>query len=112
MRVSYEVLMPAPGMPVIAERIATRATVHKLFEAADPAETLAEVAPRIRGLVVTHHSPRIDDAFIAQFPALEIVSSFGVGYDHIDAQAAARRGVRVGCAPTAKTTAWVRTPPR
>ena len=28
-----------------------------------------------------------------RFPSLEIISSFGVGYDHIDAKAAARLGV-------------------
>ena len=31
---------------------------------------------------------------MAQFPQLEVISSFGVGYDHIDAKAAARRGNR------------------
>lgn len=96
---SYDILMPAPGMPVIAERIAARATLHLPFQAADPAAALAEVAPRIRALVVTHHAPRIDDAYIAQFPKLEIVSSFGVGYDHIDARAAAQRGVTVAHTP-------------
>ncbi len=96
---TYDVLMPAPGMAIIAERIAKRATLHRPFEAPDPAAALAEVAPRIRALVVTHHTPRIDDAYMAQFPKLEIVSSFGVGYDHIDARAAAARGVVVAHTP-------------
>ena len=96
---TYDVLMPAPGMPVIAERIAARATLHRPWEAQNPAPTLAEIAPRIRAIVVTHHTPRIDDAYMAQFPALEIVSSFGVGYDHIDARAAAARGVTVAHTP-------------
>jgi len=86
-------------MPIIAERIATRATLHKPFEAQDPAAALAEAAPRVRALVVTHHAPRIDDAYMAQFPKLEIVTSFGVGYDHIDARAAAARGVVVAHTP-------------
>ena len=34
-----------------------------------------------------------------QFPNLEIISSFGVGYDHIDAKAAARLGVIVTNTP-------------
>ncbi len=96
---TYDVLMPAPGMPVIAERIAARATLHRPFEAPDPAAALAAIAPRVRALVVTHHTPRIDDAYIAQFPALEIVTSFGVGYDHIDARAAGARGVVVAHTP-------------
>ena len=35
------------------------------------------------------HAP-LDEAYMRRFPALEIISSFGVGYDNIDAKAAAR----------------------
>ena len=94
---TYEVLMPAPGMPIIAERVAQRATLHRPFEAPDPAAALAQVAPRIRALVVTQ--VRVDDAYMAQFPKLEIITSFGVGYDHIDARAAAARGIVVAHTP-------------
>ena len=94
---TYEVLMPAPGMPIIAERVAQRATLHRPFEAPDPAAALAQVAPRIRALVVTQ--VRADDAYMAQFPKLEIITSFGVGYDHIDARAAAARGIVVAHTP-------------
>jgi lactate dehydrogenase-like 2-hydroxyacid dehydrogenase len=95
---SYDVLMPGPGMPIIAERIAQRATLHEPYKAPDPKAALAEVAPRIRALVVAFHT-RIDDAYLAQFPNLEIVTSFGVGYDHIDARAAAARGIVVAHTP-------------
>jgi lactate dehydrogenase-like 2-hydroxyacid dehydrogenase len=95
---SYDVLLPGPALPVIAERIATRATLHQPHLAPDPAAALAAVAPHVRALVVAFHT-RIDDAYMAQFPKLEIVSSFGVGYDHIDAKAAAARGVVVAHTP-------------
>jgi len=91
--------MPAPGTPIIAERIAERARLHRPYEAADPAAALAEVAPHIRALVIAFHSVKIDAAYMAQFPKLEIISSFGVGYDHIDAKAAAARGVVVAHTP-------------
>jgi lactate dehydrogenase-like 2-hydroxyacid dehydrogenase len=96
---TYEVLMPAPGMPVIAERLAARTTLHRPHETENPAAKLKEVAPHVRALVVTHHTPRIDDAYLAQFPQLEIITSFGVGYDHIDAKAAAARGIVVAHTP-------------
>ncbi|KAG1651727.1 Glyoxylate/hydroxypyruvate reductase A HPR2 [Nymphon striatum] len=35
----------------------------------------------------------VDSALIDQLPNLEIISSFGVGYDHIDAHYAAQKGV-------------------
>jgi lactate dehydrogenase-like 2-hydroxyacid dehydrogenase len=95
---SYDVLLPGPGMPVIAERLAARAILHKPYEATDPAAALAGVADKIRAIVVAFHH-RIDDAYMAQFPKLEIVSSMGVGYDHIDAKAAARRGIYVAHTP-------------
>ncbi|QLP98774.1 MAG: 2-hydroxyacid dehydrogenase [Rhodoblastus sp.] len=44
------------------------------------------------------HQP-IDAAFMARFPALKIVSSFGVGYDHVDAAWAGRHGVFVTNTP-------------
>ena len=96
---SYDVLMPSPGMPIIAERIATRATLHRPFLEADPAAALKAVADKVRALAVVFHGVKIDDAYMAQFPNLEIVTSFGVGYDHIDAKAAAARGVVVAHTP-------------
>jgi lactate dehydrogenase-like 2-hydroxyacid dehydrogenase len=96
---SFDVLMPAPGMPIIAERIGARARLHETHKAADPAAALREAAPIARALVVTSGAVRVDDAFMAQFPKLELISSFGVGYDHIDARAAAARGITVAHTP-------------
>ena len=44
----------------------------------------------------------IDDALFSRLPKLEIVASFGVGYDHIDAIAAGKRGIVVTHTPDAK----------
>ena len=57
----------------------------------------------VRGLTVVGGAQRIDGPFLAQFPKLEVVSSFGVGYDHIDAAEAARRGVVVTHTPDVLT---------
>jgi lactate dehydrogenase-like 2-hydroxyacid dehydrogenase len=42
---------------------------------------------------------KADEAYMRQFPKLEIISSFGVGYDNIDAKTAARLGVIVTNTP-------------
>ena len=47
---SYDVLMPAPGMPIIAERIATRATLHRPFLEADPAAAVTGKLADVREL--------------------------------------------------------------
>jgi lactate dehydrogenase-like 2-hydroxyacid dehydrogenase len=57
----------------------------------------------VRGLAVCGGHTRIDDAFVELFPRLEIVSSFGVGYDHIDAARLARRGIVVTHTPDVLT---------
>jgi lactate dehydrogenase-like 2-hydroxyacid dehydrogenase len=45
----------------------------------------------------------MDDALLATLPKLQIISSFGVGYDHIDANAAAKRGIVVTHTPDVLT---------
>lgn len=57
----------------------------------------------VRGIAVCGGHGRIDAAFIAPYSKLEIVSSFGVGYDHIDAAALAQRGVVVTHTPDVLT---------
>lgn len=38
----------------------------------------------MRGIAVTYHTVHADKTALALFPKLEIVASFGVGYDHVD----------------------------
>ena len=57
----------------------------------------------VRGIAVCGGHTRIDNTFVELFPRLEIVCSFGVGYDHIDAAALARRGIVVTHTPDVLT---------
>lgn len=95
----YEVLMPLPGMPEIAERLEKRVKLHKLWEAADRDERLAAIAPNIRAIISTWVSAPIDAALMRRLPKLEIVAGFGVGYDHIDAAWAGEHGIVVTHTP-------------
>ncbi|TCT08142.1 2-hydroxyacid dehydrogenase [Aquabacter spiritensis] len=52
----------------------------------------------VRGVVTRGRLP-VTDALMARLPKLEIVANFGVGYDTVDAAAAARRGVVVTNTP-------------
>ncbi len=89
---SLDVLMPSEGMGLIGEMIDARLPLHRLWLEPNPDLWLAEWRPRIRAIALAGHV-RADEAYMRQFPNLEIISSFGVGYDHIDAKAAARLGV-------------------
>jgi lactate dehydrogenase-like 2-hydroxyacid dehydrogenase len=57
----------------------------------------------VRGIAVSGGHTRIDAAFVELFPRLEIVASFGVGYDHIDAHSLAKRGIVVTHTPDVLT---------
>ena len=92
-----EVLLIGPSRPVIAKGFAAL-TVHNLSAAADRDALLASVA-HVRAMAVAAPVEPINDALLARLPQLEIVASFGVGYDHIDAAAAAKRGIIVTHTP-------------
>ncbi len=57
----------------------------------------------VRGLAVCGGHTRIDADFVELFPRLEVVASFGVGYDHVDAATLAKRGIVVTHTPDVLT---------
>lgn len=59
---------------------------------------IAAHGPEIRA-IATRGRLKVDEAMMARLPKLEIVSNFGVGYDTVDAAAAAKRGVVVTNTP-------------
>jgi len=73
--------------------------LHRAFAAADQAAFINSIAPKVRAIAaVAGHGP-VDSAIMSRFPELEIVSSFGVGYDHIDAKWAGAHGIIVTNTP-------------
>ena len=94
-----DVLMPAKGMDLIEEQLSARLPLHRLWLEPNPDLWLAEWAPRIRAIAMTGGHAPLDEAYMRQYPKLEIISSFGVGYDNIDAKAAARLGITVTNTP-------------
>lgn len=94
-----QILMPAPLAPAVIDALDAQFVLHRLWEQRDPDAFLETIAPAIRGLVATTLAGRIDSAWLDRLPALEIIASFGVGYDNVDAPAAASRGVVVTNTP-------------
>jgi len=95
----HDLLLVGPSKPLLAHGLEGVFTVHSLIEARDREALLDRVGPRVRALAVTYTNQRIDAAFMQRFPRLEIVSSFGVGYDHIDAKWAGEHGIIVTNTP-------------
>lgn len=98
-----EIIMTGPLMPYAADQLKARFTVHELWKAEDPAALLREVADRVRGVAAGGGHNRVDAALFAALPKLEVVSSFGVGYDHVDAAEAGKRGLIVTNTPDVLT---------
>jgi lactate dehydrogenase-like 2-hydroxyacid dehydrogenase len=94
-----DILLIGAAKPVIVDGLSQAVNLHKLIEAKDQEKFLADVAPRVRGIAVAYTSNRLDGPFMSRFPRLEIVSSFGVGYDHVDAKWAGEHGIVVTNTP-------------
>ncbi len=90
------VLMPVPLPAIVADSLAETMTVVRLWEAQDKPACLAAAAGAVRA--IASHGV-IDAALMAALPGLEIVSSFGVGYDGVDTAYAAAHGIVVTNTP-------------
>jgi lactate dehydrogenase-like 2-hydroxyacid dehydrogenase len=97
-----DVLVLGPPKPVVLDGLAPAFNVHRLPQT-DPEAYLAAIAPRLSAIAVTSVTDRVDAALMARLPRLAIVSTFGVGYDHIDAAYASQHGIVVTNTPDVLT---------
>lgn len=93
-----ELLIASPMMPMIEEQLDRHFTVQRLYKTDDKEKLLSEFGPKVRALAVTSSS-KIDAELMGRLPKLEIVSSFGVGYDSVDARWAGENGIVVTNTP-------------
>ena len=98
-----DVLLIGPPKPVIVNGLSGAFNLVKFSDAKDRDKFFAESAPRVRGMAVAATEERVDGPFMKRFPRLEIVSSFGVGYDHVDAAWAGAHGITVTNTPDVLT---------
>ena len=97
-----EVILLGPLKPLIVKGLEAVGTVHKAAEAKD-SNAFYAAHSGVRAIACCATSELLGDAFMKRFPKLQIISSFGVGYDHIDAKAAAAHGVIVTNTPEVLT---------
>lgn len=97
-----EILLVGPPKPTIVNGLASF-TLHRLGEAKDRDAFLREIGPRVRAIASSVTSEMIDAELMSRLPRLEIVATFGVGYDHVDVQWAAAHGVTVTNTPQVLT---------
>jgi lactate dehydrogenase-like 2-hydroxyacid dehydrogenase len=98
-----EVLLIGPPKPVVVKGLTTAFDLIRFADVKDKDKFFAETAPRLRAFAVSATEERIPGALMSRFPRLEIVSSFGVGYDHVEVAWAAAHGVTVTNTPDVLT---------
>ena len=89
------ILIPGAIRERVVERLSETFDVVRI-DAPDPSLLDPEVAATIQGVAVVGH---FGADMVESLPALEIVSSFGVGYDGVDTAAAAARSIVVTNTP-------------
>jgi lactate dehydrogenase-like 2-hydroxyacid dehydrogenase len=97
-----EVVLIGPLKPLVVNGLQAACTVYKAAAAADRDAFFAAHA-QVRAIACSATTESIPGAVMAHFPQLEIVSSFGVGYDHVDVKWAAAHGVIVTNTPNVLT---------
>ncbi|HWV97652.1 MAG TPA: 2-hydroxyacid dehydrogenase [Xanthobacteraceae bacterium] len=97
-----DLLIYGPTKPVVENGFSERFERHKCAALEDLDRLSPEVVQRIRGIAVTALRPA-GEAVLSRFPRLEIVSSFGVGYDHVDSAYARDHGIIVTNTPDVLT---------
>lgn len=95
-----EIFLPMTMIaPVIDELIPTF-ELHRGWQMTDA--EIAAAGERIRG-IANGNGGIVDRDLMARLPNLEIVANFGVGYDSVDVEAAAERGIVVTNTPDVLT---------
>ena len=94
-----DVLLIGQKKPVMVKGLEPRVTLHYLADAKDQDAFLKSIADKVRAVAIAYTSNKIDAAFMQKLPKLEQISSFGVGYDHVDAKWAGEHGIVVTNTP-------------
>ncbi len=94
-----DVLLVGAKKPVLMKGFEGKVTLHHWLDAKDKAAFVKEIGNKIKAIAIAYTANKVDGNFLQQFPHLEQVSSFGVGYDHIDAKWAGEHGIVVTNTP-------------
>ena len=98
-----DLLIYGPARPILENGFSDHFVVHTAETRGDLERLTPAIREKIRGVAVTDHTARVDKDSLSQLPKLELVSSFGVGYDHVDAKYAAERNIIVTNTPDVLT---------
>jgi len=98
-----DLLIYGPVRPILENGFSDHFVVHKAETRGDLERLTPAVREKIRGVAVTYHTVRADKDSLSQLPKMEIVASFGVGYDHVGSAYAREHNIVVTNTPEVLT---------
>jgi len=98
-----DLLVHGPNKAIVDDGFSDQFVLHHFETTHDLERLTPDVAAKVRGIAITYNSVRGDAKTLGRFPKLEIVSSFGVGYDHVDAAYARDNSIMVTNTPDVVT---------
>src|SRR5476651_2186947 len=94
-----DVLLVGSRKAVLLNGLEPKVNLHFYLDAKDKDAFIKSVGGKIGAIAIAYTANKVDAAFMQKFPKLEQISSFGVGYDHIDAKWAGEHGITVTNTP-------------
>lgn len=94
-----DVLLVGSRKPVMMKGFEGKVHLHHWLDLKDKDAFVRDNGKSIKAIAIAYTANKVDGNFLKQFPNLEQVSSFGVGYDHIDAKWAGAHGIIVTNTP-------------
>src|SRR4051795_7152496 len=98
-----DLLIYGPSRPILQNGFSEQFVLHAAETRHDLERLTPDTLAKTRGVAVTYHTVHADKTALALFPKLEIVASFGVGYDHVDSAYARDHNIVVTNTPDVLT---------
>jgi lactate dehydrogenase-like 2-hydroxyacid dehydrogenase len=98
-----DLLIYGPIRPILESGFPDQYVVHRAASHEQVDRLSPDVKQKLRGMAVTYHTMHTGKDLQSQFPKLEMIASFGVGYDHIDSAYAREHNIVVTNTPDVLT---------
>jgi lactate dehydrogenase-like 2-hydroxyacid dehydrogenase len=98
-----DLLIYGPIRPILENGFPDQFVVHRAESGEQLNALPAEVKQKLRGIAVTYHTMHTGKEELSQLPKVEMIASFGVGYDHVDTAYSREHNIVVSNTPDVLT---------
>jgi lactate dehydrogenase-like 2-hydroxyacid dehydrogenase len=98
-----DLLIYGPIRPILENGFPDQFVVHRAESGEQLNALPADVKQKLRGIAVTYHTMHTGKEELSQLPKVEMIASFGVGYDHVDTAYSREHNIVVSNTPDVLT---------